>query len=178
LSRILKVILIIILFGLFFEGGLISSYTIVTSQPPDVAGLIDMQINKISAIWGSITRGSGNLLNPQETLKILNPDDVANALKSKANIAGVNLQSLSATTHDNTDNDMIAVNITAMGYRESVLGGNRTGGQIVITPNATYTINARAMAKTHSNGVEVDVNTIEIISVKQMYSEDMSGSTS
>lgn len=50
LSRILKVILFIIFFGIFFEAGLISAYTIVTSQPPDVNKLINMQVDEVSSL--------------------------------------------------------------------------------------------------------------------------------
>ncbi|MCE7697331.1 MAG: hypothetical protein K8E24_000135 [Methanobacterium paludis] len=47
MSRILKIILFIIFFAIFFEAGLISAYTIVTSQPPDVNKLITMQVDEL-----------------------------------------------------------------------------------------------------------------------------------
>ena len=53
----MKIILFIIFFAVFFEAGLISSYTIVTSQPPDVGKLIGMQIEEITSL---LSFGSGS----------------------------------------------------------------------------------------------------------------------
>ena len=47
----LRIILVVIVFIAFFEVGLISSYTIVTTDIPDVKGLIDVQIDKILSIF-------------------------------------------------------------------------------------------------------------------------------
>ena len=44
-SKVLRIILIVVLFIIFFEVGLVSSYTIVTSEAPNVQGLIDMYVN-------------------------------------------------------------------------------------------------------------------------------------
>ena len=45
----MKIILFMVFFAVFFEAGLISSYTIVTSQPPDVGKLIGMQVDEITS---------------------------------------------------------------------------------------------------------------------------------
>ena len=50
-SKVLRIILIVVLFIIFFEVGLVSSYTIVTSEAPNVQGLIDMQISKIAGMF-------------------------------------------------------------------------------------------------------------------------------
>ena len=50
-SKVLRIILIVVLFIIFFEVGLVSSYTIVTSEAPNVQGLIDMQISKITGMF-------------------------------------------------------------------------------------------------------------------------------
>lgn len=49
-NKILRIVLIIVLFVIFFEVGLFSSYTIVTAEAPDIQGLIEMQITKISSV--------------------------------------------------------------------------------------------------------------------------------
>ena len=43
----MKIILFIVFFAVFFEAGLISSYTIVTSQPPDVGKLSECKLMKL-----------------------------------------------------------------------------------------------------------------------------------
>jgi hypothetical protein len=166
LSRILKIILFAVLLVVFFEAGLISSYTIVTSQPPDVAKLIDMQLSELSSLFNLGTSGNSN---NQQTLKILNPDDVGEAIKNRTNLDGINLQTLSATTSQSTDQQTITLNITVMGYKEVQSGGNSTSGQIVIKTNETYSITALASGKLKTGGVTVDVNTIQILSTLKLY---------
>ena len=80
----MKIILIIIFLAVFFEAGLISSYTIVTSQPPDVGKLIGMQVDEITSL---LSFGSGfNILNSQSNKKINNIDEVAEALKNQRRV--------------------------------------------------------------------------------------------
>ena len=169
LSRIVKVILFLIFFGIFFEAGLFASYTIVTQQPPDASKLIGMQINAVSSIF--------NLDEPiipnQQNLKILNPEDVAYSLKTKASVDGVNVQSIAAQTIQNTKGEgKVNVNITAMGYKDSQTGGgvaNQSGGVIVIKPNETYSITAIAVAQTKTDGVQIEVGSIQITSTRKLY---------
>jgi len=165
LPRIIKIILFFILFVMFFEAGFISSYTIVTSQPPDVGKLIDMQVGNITAVLRGIDQYF-KVEYGKEVLKILNPESVAEMLKNRGKLDGINLSTLSASTHDDIEKDTIAVNITATGYRETVV---EQGGQITISPKETYSINATAMAKTKESGVEVDVNTINITAIGKIY---------
>ena len=167
MSRIIKIILIIIFLAVFFEAGLISSYTIVTSQPPDVGKLIGMQVDEITSL---LSFGSGsNILNSQSNKKINNPDEVADALKTKAGLDGINLQTLSAQISSNSKEDIIPVNITLMGYKDTISGGNSSGGQIVISANETYSVTATAMGTLKSGGITIDVNTIQITSSRKLY---------
>ena len=46
MAKALRIILVVVLFVVFFEIGLFSSYTIVAAEAPDIEGLIDMQISK------------------------------------------------------------------------------------------------------------------------------------
>jgi hypothetical protein len=162
-----KIILIIIFLAVFFEAGLISSYTIVTSQPPDVGKLIGMQVDEITSL---LSFGSGsNILNSQSNKKINNLDEVAAALKTKAGLDGINLQTLSAQISSNSKEDIIPVNITLMGYKDTISGGNSSGGQIVISANETYSVTATAMGTLKSGGITIDVNTIQITSSRKLY---------
>jgi len=171
LPRIIKFILFLVLFGIVFELGLLSSYTIVTAQPPDVGELMEMQVTKLSELWGSIA-GSDNGTTAKST-KVTNIDAVANDLKAKTQLNGINVDTLSATLPDSSTSDTMNVTLTATGYKEIINGGNSTGnasgGQIVIKQSETYSVTATAMAKKKSKGVEVDVNTIQITALKKMY---------
>ena len=53
MAKALRIILVVVLFVVFFEIGLFSSYTIVAAEAPDIEGLIDMQISKITGIFNS-----------------------------------------------------------------------------------------------------------------------------
>ena len=163
----MKIVLFIVFFAVFFEAGLISSYTIVTSQPPDVGKLIGMQVDEITSF---LSFGLGtNILNTQSNKKINNPDEVAEVLKTKGGLDGINLSTLSAQVSGTSDEDIIPVNITVMGYKDSVSGGNSSGGQIVITANETYSLTATAMATLKNSGIVIDVSTIQITSSRKLY---------
>jgi hypothetical protein len=168
LSRIVKILLFLVFFGLFFEAGLFASYTIVTQQPPDPTELIEMQLNALSSLFNF----GGPTLSTQKTLKVLNPDEVAENLKNKAGIDGVNLETLSAQTTQDTSKSTITVNLTATGYKDAQTGGttgNSSSGPIVIKANETYSITATATGKLKTTGIQVDVATIQIISIRKLY---------
>ncbi|WP_394295791.1 hypothetical protein [Methanobacterium paludis] len=170
LSRILKIILFIIFFAIFFEAGLISAYTIVTSQPPDVNKLITMQVDELSSLFNF---GSGSIGSNQNTLNVTNPNEVATAINATGIVDGVNIQSITATTSQSTKNvDTLLVNITATGYKDVITGDN-TSAQVVISPNQTYTILATATGNlsTGKTQITIDVSTLKIISTKELYSK-------
>lgn len=132
-----------------------------------------MQVSKLSAIWNSI--GIGSSSGSVKTYNVTNLDPVAQALKSKTQLNGINVDTIAAVIVSSSGNDL-NVTITATGYKENQTGGtsksgNSTGGQIVITQSATYNLTATANAKLKTKGVEVDVNTIKITSLKQMISQ-------
>ncbi|MDP3065987.1 MAG: hypothetical protein Q8N08_04535 [Methanobacteriaceae archaeon] len=182
MSPLVKVLLFLVFFFLFFEAGLFSSYTIVTGQPPDFNKLISMQIDALSSIfnWG------GGPVIKQQQLQILNQNEVAEALKNKAAMDGINLQSMSATTIQSKDENIIVVNITTVAYKDSQTGGgtstgnkSSSGGQIVISPQETYSITATATATRKTKGVNIDVNTIQITSTRKIYNNpSLNGSPS
>jgi hypothetical protein len=160
----MKFILFLIFFAVFFEAGLISSYTIVTSQPPDVGTLIGMQIEEITSF---LSFGSGSkILNPQTNLNITNYQDVASKLNNKTGL-DINVQTLAAQTTASTKQTVFPVNITAMGYQNLISGGNSS--VIVITANQTYSITASANASLSNGEVIVDVDSIKITSSSILY---------
>ncbi|MGC9517703.1 MAG: hypothetical protein ACP5C3_08410 [Methanomicrobiales archaeon] len=172
MSRILKFILFLVFFLVFFEAGLVSSYTIVTSEPPDIEKLIDFQFNAISSLLNFEGLNSTFAPTP-ESFNITNPTEVAEALKSRGKLDGINLESMSATTFADTNSDNFQINITATGYKESVTGGNKTGGAIVIAPNETYSIKATAVASMKEKGIEININTIQIVSIGRLYTNNV-----
>jgi hypothetical protein len=126
-----------------------------------------MQVDEITSL---LSFGSGsNILNSQSNKKINNIDEVAEALKTKGGLDGINLQTLSAQISSNSKEDIIPVNITLMGYKDTISGGNSSGGQIVISANETYSITATAMGALKSGGITIDVNTIQITSSRKLY---------
>jgi hypothetical protein len=160
----MKFILFLIFFAVFFEAGLISSYTIVTSQSPDVGKLIGMQIEEITSF---LSFGSGSkILNPQTNLNITNYQDVASKLNNKTGL-DINVQTLAAQTTASTKQTVFPVNITAMGYQNLISGGNSS--VIVITANQTYSITALANASLSNGEVIVDVDSIKITSSSILY---------
>ena len=175
MPRIIKFILFIIIFGIVFELGLLSSYTIVTAQPPDVGKLVDMQISKLTSLWDSIT-GSGKPPTVK-TVNVTNVDVVADSLKSKTGLSGINVDTLGAILPSGSTSDTITVTLMAQGYKENQTGGVKSNGsgsssgQIVIKNTETYSITATATAKKNSKGVEVDPNSIQITALKRLYNQ-------
>ncbi len=172
MPRIIKFIFFLLLFGIIFEAGLLSSYTIVTSQPPDVGKVIDMQVSKLTAIWDSI--GIGSKVSITKTYNVTNVDSVADALKGKAKLDGVNIDTIAAIIVSSSGSN-VNVTITATGYKENETTANSsntafTSGQIVIAPSATYNLTATAIGEQKTKGIAVDVNTIQITSLKQIKS--------
>jgi len=175
LPRIIKFILFLLLFAIVFELGLLSSYTIVTSRPPDVGKVIDMQVSKLTDIWDSITAGfdEGYVT---KTVNVTNRDIVANALKVKTQLSGINIDTLGAQFPEGTSSDNITVTLTATGYKEIQTGGvtpNVTGppSEQIVIQSEIYSITATAIAKEKSRGVEVDVNTIQVTTLNKLHSQ-------
>ena len=167
MSRAIKIILFLVFFFIFFEAGLFASYTIVTQQPPNPNDLIEMQLNGISSLL--------NLNTPkiatQNNLQIVNKDEVANALEAKTGVDGINLETLSAQSYQDVDDENITVNITAVGYKDSQTGTSGNTSTIVIKSNETYSITATAMAAPATNGVKINVATIVITSSRIIYNK-------
>ena len=163
-NKILRVVLIIVLFIVFFELGLFSSYTIVTAEAPNVQGLIDMQVSKVQEMF-SPEKVNEALIKDPTPVNITNKKDVALKMETLSKVDGVNVDSMNITTYDDTDNKNLTVNIESLGYASP----NSTSGQIVISQDPSYKVIATGQATYKENGLRVDENTVTITSILKLY---------
>jgi hypothetical protein len=163
-NKIVRIILIVVLFLVFFELGLFGSYTIVTSEAPNIQGLIDMQISKITGFFSPETVNQVLVKDPTP-VSIANKKDVALQLEEMSKVDGVNYESINVTTYEDPDNSEFYVTIEALGYASP----NSTSGQIVISQTPSYKVIATGQAEYKENGLRVDENTITITSILQLY---------
>ena len=163
-NKVLSIILMVILFVIFFEVGLFSSYTIVTSEAPNIQGLVDMQVSKIT---GMLSPDSVNnvLIKDPTSLNISNKKDVALKIEELSNVDGVNVDSMNITTFDDTDNKNFTVNIESLGYESP----NSTSGQIVISQDPSYKVIATGQASYKGSGLKVDVDSLTVSSILKLY---------
>lgn len=173
MNSVIKYFLLFILCVVFFEAGLFSANTIVSGEPPNINSLIEMQLDGINALI-QLLQGTQN--TTQQSVDINNQDDLAQALQSKSDMDGVNLQTLSAYTNESTSNDQINITITVQAYKTTTTGDNVTNGSIVIKPNETYSITATAIGTVTNGGVTVDINSIVITTVRKLYTNTENGS--
>ena len=114
MGKILRILLVIVLFIIFFEVGLFSSYTIVTAEAPDVRGLIDMQVSKISSVF-SPQAVNEVLIKDPTPVNFTNHKDVALKMEQLSNVDGVNVDSMNASTYDDAKkSDSINITIEAI----------------------------------------------------------------
>ena len=163
-NKYIRIILIIVLFVVFFELGLFSSYTIVTAEAPNIQGLIDMQVDKISSFFNPETVNEALIKDPTP-VNITNKKDVAMKLEDLSKVDGVNVDSMNVTTRDDTSNKNLTVSIETLGYASP----NSTSGQIIISQDPSYKIIAVADATYRGNGLMVNTDSITITSVLKLY---------
>ncbi len=163
-NKVVRIILIIILFVVFFELGLFGSYTIVTAEAPNVQGLIDMQISKISSFF-SPEKVNDVLIKDPTPVSITNKKDIALQIEDMSKVDGVKYDSINVTTQEDPDDGDFNVTIEALGYASP----NSTSGQIVITSTPSYKIIAKGIASNKGTGLMVDKNSVTINSVLKLY---------
>lgn len=164
MGRIARAVLIIILFIIFFEVGLFSSYTIVTSEPPDIENIINMQIEGITSVINSNTVNEALIKDPTN-LNISNKQSVATQIENISKVDGVNVDSMNATTYSDTDKDNINVTIEALGYDSP----NSTSSQIIISQDPSYKIVANGVGNMSSDEILIDTDSIKIESILKLY---------
>ena len=167
MNRALRIVLIILLFIGFFEIGLFSSYTIVTSDVPDVQGLIDLQVNTISNFINPQSMSNIIIKNPS-SINITNRVDTAMAMAEIADIDGVSVPNMTATTQQSTESGHVNVTITTLGYA----GSNSSYNSSYISTIPAYKVTAVAEANITGNMVIIDVNTIKITSILKLYGNE------
>ena len=163
-NKVVRIILIIVLFVVFFELGLFGSYTIVTTEVPNVQGLVDMQISKISSFF-SPENVNEVLVKDPTPVSITNKKDVALHMEDLSQVDGVNYESINVSTYEDPENKEFNVTIEALGYESP----NSTSGQIIITQTPSYKIIANGVASYKGTGLRVDENTMTINSVLKLY---------
>ena len=161
MNRALRIILIVILFIGFFEIGLFSSYTIVTSEVPDVKGLIDLQINTVTGIFHSNDINNVIIKDPS-SINITNKVDTAMAMANAAKVDGVSVPSMNASTQQESENGgPVNITINALAFANPSSVSNST----YISTTPTYMITAVALANITSSEVIVDTSSIKITSI-------------
>ncbi|ALT70071.1 hypothetical protein [Methanobrevibacter millerae] len=165
MGKILRILLVIVLFIIFFEVGLFSSYTIVTAEAPDVRGLIDMQVSKISSVF-SPQAVNEVLIKDPTPVNFTNHKDVALKMEQLSNVDGVNVDSMNASTYDDAKkSDSINITIEALGYAAP----NSTSGQIVISQNPSYKVIVSSVASYKNGELVVDTDKMKVDSVLKLF---------
>ena len=165
MGKILRILLVIVLFIIFFEVGLFSSYTIVTAEAPDVRGLIDMQVSKISSVF-SPQAVNEVLIKDPTPVNFTNHKDVALKMEQLSNVDGVNVDSMNASTYDDAKkSDSINITIEALGYAAP----NSTSGQIVISQNPSYKVIVSSVASYKNGELIVDTDKMKVDSVLKLF---------
>jgi hypothetical protein len=164
MGKVLRILLVIVLFIIFFEVGLFSSYTIVTAEVPDVKGLIDMQLSHISGIFNP-HHVNDVLIKEPTNVNFTNKKDVALKMEQISNVDGINVESMNATTYENTKNGKFNVTIEALGYASP----NSTSGQIVISSNPSYKVIVTSVASYKNDKLVVDTDQMKVNSVLKLF---------
>lgn len=163
MGRALKILLVILLFIGFFELGLFSSYTIVTSNVPNIEELAEFQINTIKGLINSENVNNALIKDPTE-VSIINNKEVATALGEKSQVDGISVDDMNVTTYDELNNQ-INVTIETLGFSAP----NSTSGQIIISQNPSYKVIAHGTAKYRDGGYNIDPNSLVVESILKLY---------
>ena len=113
--KISRIILILLLFFVFFEIGLFSSYTLATGEVPDPGELIGMQVETISSIFSPDNVG-GLLIKDPDSINVTNKYELADKVSEVADVDGVDVENMTVTTVDDTNKNEFNVTVTAYGY--------------------------------------------------------------
>ena len=152
--NISRIILIILLFFVFFEIGLFSSYTLATGEVPDPGELINMQVSTVTSFFSPDNVG-GLLIKDPDNINVTNRYELADKLSEVADVDGINVDNMTITTVDDTDKDEFNVTVTAFGYSKP----KGKSGSIIINGEPDYKIIATATAEHNINGIEVKLDT-------------------
>ena len=164
MGKILRILLVVVLFVIFFEVGIFSSYTIVTSEVPDIGGLVDMQVDKVSSIFNPQNVNEMLVKDPVK-VNISNTKDVALKMGNLSKVDGVNVDSMNTTTYDDLDKKNINVTIEALGYDSP----QSTSGQIVISQDPSYKVIVSGEASYKSGELTVNTDSLKVDFILKLY---------
>ena len=133
--KISRIILIVLLFFVFFEIGLFSSYTLATGEVPDPGELINMQFGTITSIFSPENVG-GLLIKDPDNINVTNRFELADKVSEIADVDGVNVENMSITTVDDTSKSEFNITVTAYGYSKP----KGKSGSIIISNEPDYKI--------------------------------------
>ncbi len=171
--KISRIILIVLLFVVFFEIGLFSSYTIVNAEVPSPTELIDMQVNTVTSFFSPDNVG-GLLIKDPDEINVTNRFDLADKLSEVAEVDGVNVENMTITTSEDTDEEPFNATVTAYGYSSP----KGSSGSIVISGEPDYKISASVEIKHSIDGYEADLDTIHVDSILKVYDSNDAKNTS
>ena len=165
--KISRIILILLLFFVFFEIGLFSSYTLATGEVPDPGQLIGMQVETVTSIFSPDNVG-GLLIKDPDSINVTNRFELADKVSEVADVDGVNVENMTVTSVDDTSKEEFNVTITAYGYSKPT----GKSGSIFISNEPDYKIIATGVASYTVNGIEVDLDTVKVDSILKIFDED------
>ena len=123
-----------------------------------------MQVTQITGIFNP--QNVNNVLIKDPTpVNFTNQKDVAQKMEQLSNVDGVNVDSMNATTVENTRECKFNVTIEALGYAAP----NSTSGQIVISQQPSYKVIVKAVASYRNDELIVDTNTMQVESVLKLF---------
>lgn len=162
--KLSRILIVIVLFVAFFEVGLMSSYTIVTSEVPDVQGLIDMQVEKITGVFNSQSVNDVLVKDPTP-INITNDQEVALSIENLSKVDGVDLETMNVTTYEDTDVEKFNVTIESNAFDSP----NSTSSQIVISQDPSYKVVSQGIARYVNGELIVDPDSIRVTSILKLY---------
>lgn len=165
--KISRIILILLLFFVFFEIGLFSSYTLATGEVPDPGELINMQVGTITSLFSADNVG-GLLIKDPDNVNITNRFELADKLSEIADVDGVDVDDMNITTVEDGSEDEFNVTVTAYGYSKPT----GKSGSIIINAEPDYKIIATGVAKHTVNGIQVDLDTLKVDSILKIFDAD------
>ena len=123
-----------------------------------------MQVTQITGFF-SPQHVNQVLIKDPTPINFTNHKDVALKMEELSNVDGVNVDSMNATTYDDTKNDKMNLTIEALGYAAP----NSTSGQIVISQDPSYKVIVSAVGSYRSGELVVDTSTIKVDSVLKLF---------
>jgi replication initiation and membrane attachment protein DnaB len=161
---IFKTILVLFLVLVFFEMGLIGSYTIVTSKVPDIEMLVDLQVKSVLDVF-SFENLNKTISKGIKTYQITNSEDVAKTLKNLTGLDGINIHDMNATSiEDLKSGKTIDIKIEVLGYSPI----DSKSDQITLSQTPDVRLVASAKASPVNNKVKIDIFTIQVISTAKI----------